>query len=738
MHSLLKKLIILFSFSLSILNAFDIKEGYKLALENDMDYKVSKNSLKNIEYDQDIANSLLYPKLDFSAKVESKKLTQNDKTPGDGPHTKSDEYELKLTQPIFDGFEASSEKQLQKNRFKSAIYFIKEAKSKVALDYSRAYISTLREKDLLSLSKESLQISEDIFNKVYKKVDLGYGTKLEFEQVKGNYAENKVKLDIQRINLKESIENLKLYVQTDFDTSELSKPKFYAELPANINDAVELAFEGNPTINVSKANVEVAVSEERRTNKEFYPDVNFVSSYKLNNAFYSEANEDYNEYSLGFELNYNLFNGGKDSAENKKALQNIKDKKLLVKKSQYQVKNRLRIAWNNYRLYKEKQKSLEQYLLVKKDILDATLKEFDLGLKDLNTLLETHVEYIDVKKDLIRNSYELLTSNYVILDSLGSLSEVLEGTIPSLKKIDSSDIVKKIETQTLYSYKPKKLNEKKIVSNQELIKRKVSINDSSFSKIETNEENSSFKMRFLTASKDKYTINLALSNSKVSAQKFLDKYNLNDNAFFFSFRKVNPLQKIMMGVYDTKKEAKEVLSKLPISLKKNRPTIEKVTLKQKLYNKYHSDFDLSKPIVITKKELKKTPLIKKVAFQAPLVKEEKKNKPLKYYSFKDRFLNAPKNKYTINLAYSDSKRKAQALLDNYGLSDDGFYFQFRNEKPLQRIVYGVFDSKNEALKALEDLDKRLKVNRPVVEKVTIKQRVYFKYNEYTKPVLGSI
>ncbi len=60
-------------------------------------------------------------------------------------------------------------KNLQKERFKSAVYYLKESQGKVALEYAIAYINTLREKDLLSLNKESLEISENIFNKVYKK-----------------------------------------------------------------------------------------------------------------------------------------------------------------------------------------------------------------------------------------------------------------------------------------------------------------------------------------------------------------------------------------------------------------------------------------------------------------------------------------------------------------------------------------------------------------------------------------
>ncbi len=752
----IKRFIIFQLLMVSSLFGFSIKDGFPLALENDMDFKISKNNLNNINIDKKIADSLLYPSVDFSAKIEASNLTQGKLTPDNEPLKKSDNYELKFTQPIFDGFESSYEKKLQEQKFKSAVYYLKENQNSIALNYAIAYVNTLREKDLLNLSKESLQISKDIFNKVYKKVDLGYGTKLEFEEVKSNMAETQVNLDIQKINLKEAIENLKLYVQSDFDSSELEKPNLNIELPKNVKEALEIAYNDNPSINVSKTNVFVAKFEQQRDKKDFYPDLNLIGSYNINNALFKENDEEYNEYKVGFEVSYNLFNGGKDTLKDKKALQNIKDKELLVKKSEYQVKTDLRLAWNAYNLNNEKQESLKQYLIVKKDVLDATNKEFDLGLKDLNTLLETHIEYVDIKKDLIRNTYDLIIAKYKIFNAMGKLSDVLEDKLPTLDRIDASDLVQNMQKELDFSYdKDEKYKEKKLAvvnENKKVISKvryekpikKVSFQNINFEQNLTNTIENKFKEKFLNASKNKYTINLALSDSEKKAQKLLDRYNLNSNAFFFSFRKVNPLQRIVMGIYDSKEEARKVLSKLHKNLKRNKPIVEKITIKQKVYYKYHSKNDLNKQNIkiVKASPIVNKPLIKKVAFstiEPTLKKVETTVENLEYNNFKDRFLNASNDKYTINLAYSDSKIKAQKLLDRHGLSKDGFIFQFRNEKPLQRIVYGIFNSKEEALKVLASLDKRLKKNRPLVEKITIKQKVFHKYNEYKKPsFIGSI
>lgn len=567
------KKIILF-LSLSVFSySFTLSDGFKTALENDMEIKINENNIKNIKLDKEIANSLMKPSIDFSATVQSSKSTENSRTPDkEKSHTKTDEYKITVTQPIFDGFESSNEKQLQDYKYKSALYFYKESQNSLAFDYTQNYINVLKEKDLLTLGKEAIFISEKILKKVDRKLESGYGTQLEYNEAKVQLAESKVNYQTQKINFKDSIEGLKFYVQIEFDSNELIKPVFNHKLPKNLNEAIAKSFEENPSLKVSKLNLDAAKYEVQKTTKNFYPNLDFVSSYQINDTFHN-TNIESNEYSVGLQLNYNLYNGGKDSLEKRKALQSVREKQFLIKKTENEIRNEIRLAWNSYKLNKEKNDALKEYLIVKKDVLDSTIKEFDLGLKSLNNLLTMHTEYIEVKQDYIRNTYDLILSKYRILSSIGNLNEVLINEISIPKKEDElPDLFKNIE----YSF-----DEVEYTENESVIP----IEDKLFEKNAVLEE--SFKNKFLSADKNKYTINLALSFSEEDAKKFIEKNKLEEKAFFFSFRYKNPLQKIMMGVYDSKKEAYAEMNKLSKSLLSNKPRVEKIKIKQNLFKKYH-------------------------------------------------------------------------------------------------------------------------------------------------------
>ena len=153
-----------------------------------------------------------------------------------------------------------------------------------------------------------------------------------------------------------------------------------------------------------------------------------VASYRLNDASYKENYTDTsNEYKVGLELVYNLYNGGKDLANNKKLLQTIQEKKILLQKTNQQISNKLSLSWNSYLLNAEKLAKLEKFVKTRKAVLDTTYQEFTLGTRDLGSVVDAHLDYISTKRNVISTTYDLLLAHYRILDSIGILSdEILE------------------------------------------------------------------------------------------------------------------------------------------------------------------------------------------------------------------------------------------------------------------------------------------------------------------------
>jgi adhesin transport system outer membrane protein len=593
------KNILVFSVILSSsLYAFTLKEGFLKTLNNDPEVQVKENDLKKIKYDIDIANGLMYPTLDLRGSVNNSRTSTNSYTPKNGDLTSTDEYSLNLNQPLYDGFEASYEKQLQNNRYESAQYYLKEAQNALALTYTQNYINVLKTKDMLSLSSESYQMSEDIYNKTVRKVERGFGTKLEFERAKGNLEESSVNLAVDRLSFHDAVQSLYNHVQEKFDSTELVKPTFTYNLPHSEEEALSFALANHPSMLVSLKNVEVAMAEQKRDLKSFHPDVNLVGSYKLNDAAHKEKGVDVsNEYQVGIEIAYNLYNGGKDDASNKKSLQTIKEKKILIQKSNQEISNKLALAWNSYTLNAEKLARLQAFVKTRRLVLDTTFEEFDLGTKDLGSVIDAHLDYISTKRSMISTTYDLLLAHFRVLEAIGILSdEILKDKREEIwgkNKIDIDSVVKNNTDELVFSYNT--LQNKELTKEEPLLEyleepvtsEPAKSDVASVTQKKENVTNLSFKEKFLQAPQEKYTINLATFSTQERSERFINENNITKDSFAFLFGEDEQFYKVMYGVFDTYEEAKEAKHNLSQELQKSGPRVERITIKQNLYKKYN-------------------------------------------------------------------------------------------------------------------------------------------------------
>lgn len=608
---MLKSVILLF-FSLNIwLFGLTLKDGLQETLKYNPEVQVRENDLKQIKYDIDRANGLDYPTLDLTATIEDVKETTQKRAPSTGNSSKNDQYNLNVTQPLYDGFQAQYEQKLQKARYFSAQNYLKEAQNSLALQYTQSYINVLKIKDLLSLSGESYQIGEDIFNKVAKKVEKGFGTKLEFERAKASFEEKSVNYTIDKLSYNEAIQGLKNYVKQEIDGQDLIKPAFIYKIPENETNALDFALTHHPSMMVSTINTDVALNEYRRDLDSFQPKVNLFGTYRLNDSYYKENTTDItNEYRVGIEVAYNLYNGGRDYAKSQQALEQVNQKKILINKSKYDISNSLALSWNSYMVNQEKLERLRSFLKTRKLVLDTTFEEFDLGLKDLTSIIDAHDDYIATKRSTIITTYDLLYAHFRVLESMGILSDEIlmdkRDEFWGQNRVDINKILKEVTEDLRYAYNANADIQQEKSTTPEVNEPLMPTNEFSYEntnvaemknntemKAETvNTDNStlSFKEKFLNASATKYTVNLATFTAEERANKFITSNNLQENAFAFKFGEPSQFFKVMYGIYDTYAEATEAINAINKQIiGKNQPRVEPIEIKQLLYKKYNTN-----------------------------------------------------------------------------------------------------------------------------------------------------
>ena len=226
------------------------------------------------------------------------------------------------------------------------------------------------------------------------------------------------------MNYEESLITLRNFVQFDVDSATLKSPYFSMPIPRSLEEAKKEAFEVHPSVKVSDNNIHVAINEYKREQKRFHPHLDLVARYGRGDEI-PGLEQQTNEYSVGLEVRYNLYNGGKDMAASQKAQKYIEEKRILSERSRQQIENRLRLAWNALTLNDQKYPQMRTYTDSKKAVLETTMVEYDLGTADLNLLLTTQDEYIISKKAMIATQRDLLLAKYRIREAIGDVVERL-------------------------------------------------------------------------------------------------------------------------------------------------------------------------------------------------------------------------------------------------------------------------------------------------------------------------
>ncbi|MCD4758282.1 MAG: TolC family protein [Arcobacteraceae bacterium] len=242
-------------------------------------------------------------------------------------------------------------------------------------------------------------------------------------------------------------------------------------------------------------------------------------------------------------------------------------------------------------------------------------------------------------------------------------------------------------------------------------------------KVKPFQTNQKFKKVFLNAPKDLYTINITSFSSIAQAKELLDKEKIYDNSFVFTYGEENEWVKVMYGVFKTYEDANAALEKLEDIKVKYEPVIETITSKQELYKKYNSTIPVNDDLII-EEELQKTP-------KENTPKSIEENQSIKVNSFgdfQDRFLNAPKEYYTLNLATLYTQESGQDFYLKNSDAIDIFVFKFGQESTMYKAMGGIYSTYEEAQEVLEKLPNNLQKNKPRIEKIGIKQKLYFKYN----------
>lgn len=701
----------------------DIKDYVKVSLvdvifetiSNNYNVKVAREKVRQAQINLNDAYSGYKPTLDLQYSNARIHTDPSD----DGIDTPANEYndeslKLQLKQNLYSGgateYKIKGLKkslQVAKNRYELAI-------STEIQNAIKAYIGVVFSYQSLNVTEANMKMLSRILEIVTTKYDLGAASIGDISSIKASVSNAESKLN--KTNSK-FVESLKYYEYIAGENFKYTLPYEY-NFKIKIGDLEELLDIGYLQ-NLNIVSYLLTIESERYKLKSaqsaFKPKVDFELSRSRTFKKDAEPEDIYiqNTDSAMITFKYNLYNGGKDSNKILSVYSTIREVSYKIEEEKRKLKWIISNLHQSLNSIEGSIQSTIDEVESSQVTVESYWEAFKNGEQDLQTLLTAQRQLNTAQVSLIESYQSRLTDYFKLLFETGQLvshfeldptkDNFIDFTKSTYKKENSA---KKEEQIDLIAFAKEQKRKEDAKNVKEVVQ-----------KVDTLEDILLFKDKFLDSEDDLYTIYIGKFDSIYETFNYVKENSFSKQSFIVDELENYKFKSILAyGLFEQKDEAKKVLDGIKKDENKEYKIVSIKDIKD-LYKNYIDGYDELRP-----KELVETRTIK----LAP-------KPPQEYFTnkeFKDKFVNADINYYTINLGTLSKLDDVVRLMDSEKLYDNSLIFRYGTNSEWIKVVYGVYENYEDAKVALALLSPNI-VDKyfPIIENIKSKQELFAKYKD---------
>ena len=445
-----------------------------------------------------------------------------------------------------------------------------------------AYFSILKNKQLLQVEKDNIDVIKKIYNEMSQSQKSGFAILSDVKKVESSLQNAEYNLLVQKNQLQDWVSMLEYHTLRKINANEIRDEKLVFKKPRTLEEALNEAYKNNPKILAALNNLEAQHNRHKASKAWKYPSLDLVAEKSKtgdNKASYGQT--DQIQYYLNLDYNFSLGGEGKHT-----------EKKQLIELSKYRnnlssIRNKIKFdvtkVWNNINTLDKQKGNLEYYFIHSSSTIDLYKQEFDIGERKLLDLLVAQKEYVSANRNLISSKYDTDLLNYELMYLTSDVNKAKKDMyVNSIENIIEEKKEKIIEKPKIIIEKPKRafVQPKVAFVKPEIKTIKVVEPDPSVELVYSNPYK---KMLLDPKNKNKYLINLAVYSKNANLDRLVYAHNLTNNSYAYKIENTS-MKKLVQGIYNSKESAIKALDKLKKhkDIRSNSPYVTKVTRTQEL------------------------------------------------------------------------------------------------------------------------------------------------------------
>jgi len=415
----------------STAQAQSLEQAVAQALATHPDVRQSFAKFKALEQEIDQASAGYLPTVDVTAGY-GYEYTNSPSSRRSAGETTTDlmrgEFGISLKQVLFDGWQTSHEVDRTTFEAHAEQLTLLSTAEDLALSVTKAYLNYLKTEQLLALSDKNIVSHQTIFEQIKERTDSGFGSVADLSQVTGRLARAQSNNTAARNNFRDASTQFKRLTQTPAKDLEIPVPDADM-LPVSMEQGLTDAIANHPVIKSAAQDINAARAYKKVTRANYYPTITLELDANANNDISGADGKSAtgnvgghnNDVTAMVRMNYNLYAGGKNRAQERSAAYNINQANEINLRAHRQVTEGFELAWNAYELLGVQMEFIQQHVIASKETQEYYEQQFNLGQRSLLDLLDTENELFQARQDYLEAQFSELDARYRLLNASGVL-----------------------------------------------------------------------------------------------------------------------------------------------------------------------------------------------------------------------------------------------------------------------------------------------------------------------------
>lgn len=410
--------IIALSFAvLSPVYALTINEAVDFTLKNspDLEINLQKRDIAKAELSKSYGQ--FFPKVSLSGEFSDQSFTQNtqDQNLPDFNYWHK-EYDIELSQNLFDGLSRYNQIQQSKQELRSQQYVYHNSIYDLTLEIAKLTFEIQHAQKVIDMAKDNFNKINEIKELIAKRVKEGVSKDIDLVQAKG-------RLSVAKTNILESVRELRnlksQYTQLTggLPGDDLTPPRVTTLNFTSFDDLWQLVQEKGASLKPYYALQKSSLYNYQAQKGSHLPTLDFYAKYKYDKGIAENPSTSQRTRNIGLRAQWVLFEGGKQSFDTYIHAQKYQQARLEVKKQLQAVRFKTERAFENYSILTDSLPFLKDHTQAALKTTKSYFDQFLLGQKSLLDLLDSHNELLRARKNEQYNQM-LLTHNRLEISHL--------------------------------------------------------------------------------------------------------------------------------------------------------------------------------------------------------------------------------------------------------------------------------------------------------------------------------